>query len=115
MFSIQSGACAAGQGRVESRDWAIGPRRRPRAARLIGAIGALALLASACTGADDEDPAKVGLVQGFAGIVVSDEPRAALIGREILGSGGNAADTAVAMYFTMSVTLPSRRGPRNWG
>ena len=110
MFSIQSGACAAGQGRVESRDRAFGPRRRPRAARLIAAIGALALLASACTGADDEDPAKVGLVQGFAGIVVSDEPRAALIGREILGSGGNAADTAVAMYFTMSVTLPSRVG-----
>lgn len=54
--------------------------------------------------------AEPGTVQGFAGVVAADEPRAAVVGREILGNNGNAVDAAVAMGFAMSVTMPSRVG-----
>jgi gamma-glutamyltranspeptidase / glutathione hydrolase len=47
-------------------------------------------------------------VSGFAGVVAGDEPRAVVVGREIIGLGGSAVDAAVAMYFTMAVTMPSR-------
>ena len=48
-----------------------------------------------------------GIVRGFAGGVAAEEPRAALVGRQVLVSGGSAADAATAMYFTLSVTYPS--------
>ena len=41
------------------------------------------------------------------GAVSIDEPRAGLVGRDILLAGGNAIDAAVASYFAMSVTKPS--------
>lgn len=51
-----------------------------------------------------------GHVRGFAGMAAAEEPRAALVARDILSSGGTAADAAAAMGFALAVTLPSAAG-----
>ncbi len=78
-----------------------GWRRR----QLAAVFAALILLG--CGSDDEEGLGTVGYVEGFLGGVAADEPKAALIGREVLASGGSAADAVTAMYFAMAVTLPS--------
>ncbi len=67
---------------------------------------AAGLMLAACSTAEEADGFTP--ISGFAGVVAADEPRAAVVGREVLGLGGSAVDAAVAMYFTMAVTMPSR-------
>ncbi|HVZ01027.1 MAG TPA: gamma-glutamyltransferase [Dongiaceae bacterium] len=80
------------------------------AARL--AAGALAVLAVLSGCGSNEKPGPVGLLfaPDFRGGLVTDEPRASLVGRDIIAAGGNAIDAAVAAYFTLSVTMPSAAG-----
>jgi len=48
------------------------------------------------------------VLSGFIGGAATDDPRATLAARDVLATGGNAADAAVAAGFMMSVSLPSR-------
>jgi gamma-glutamyltranspeptidase/glutathione hydrolase len=52
----------------------------------------------------------IGYVEGFSGVIAADEPQAVLVGRDVLSAGGLAFDAAVAMGFTLAVTLPSSAG-----
>lgn len=95
-----------------------GRKRRSRLERAGARIAmALTLACTACSpssitdslfGSNTPAPGQPGYVKGFLGGVVADEPRAALIGRDVLSSGGNAADAAVAVGLALAVTLPSR-------
>ncbi|WP_179954245.1 gamma-glutamyltransferase [Denitrobaculum tricleocarpae] len=79
------------------------------AGRRILLAGSAMLLVAAC----ESNPEPGGVfapVDGFAGLIAGDEPRAVVVGRDVLGNGGTVADAAVAMYFTMAVTMPSRAG-----
>jgi len=64
-----------------------------------------------CASAEDENKVErgqLGFISGFYGGAAADEPRAALVGRDILSQGGKAADAAAAIYFALTVTMPSR-------
>lgn len=65
------------------------------------------LAVAACDAADKRAVGTVGYVKGFAGLVAADEPRAMVVGRDVLSAGGSAADAATAIYFTLAVTYPS--------
>lgn len=77
----------------------------------LGAALTAALSVSACGDpAHDLKVGTIGYVNGFAGLAVSSEPRSVLVARDVLSAGGTAADAAVAMAFTLSVTLPTSAG-----
>lgn len=112
--------------RNASRTLSTGPRRpttvwpanRSRAAAPLTLLGLLALagcgtVSNALGGlASSGGPTEgqPGFVRGFLGGAVADEPRAALVARDVLSAGGSAVDAAVAAGFAMAVTLPSRSG-----
>ncbi len=93
------------------------PARAPRpvlAALALGlvlpACGALDSVGGAVSGNTGPQAGEQGFVRGFLGGVAAEEPRAALVARNVLSAGGSAADAAVAAGLTMTVTLPSRAG-----
>ncbi len=79
-------------------------------ALLVASCGAISNAGNSLFGSSSPPMGQPGHVAGFLGGVVADEPRAALVGREVLSEGGDAADAAVAVGFTLAVTLPSRAG-----
>jgi len=79
---------------------------RPVLRQFMVIIAAVSTLAACGTG-EEEERGTIGFVEGFVGGVAADEPRAALAGRDILAAGGTATDAAVAVYFTLAVTMPS--------
>jgi gamma-glutamyltranspeptidase/glutathione hydrolase len=84
------------------------PSIRATARPLVAAVSLLNL--AACSDGNERAMGTPGFVTGFYGAVAADEPRAALIGRDVLSAGGTAGDAAVATYFAMSVTLPATAG-----
>lgn len=74
---------------------------------------AIALSVTACGGEKTEHKALKNKdmqdrVTGYVGSIAADEPQAAMVARDILIRGGNAADAAAALGFALTVTLPSR-------
>lgn len=92
-------ACRTGKPRTEPHS----DRQRLTARCVITMT--LALGVSACAGDDTFE-----VTEGFFGATAAEEPRAALVARDVLVAGGTAADAAVATYFTLAVTLPSSAG-----
>lgn len=70
----------------------------------------VALAAMAVFGASGCARETVEVQEGFFGALAVEEPRAALLARDVLASGGSAADAAVVTYFALAATLPSSAG-----
>jgi gamma-glutamyltranspeptidase/glutathione hydrolase len=84
--------------------------RRQSAVKALSCLLIAAIGLAACSDAGKPKQSELGFVAGFLGGVAADEPRAAVVGREVLSAGGNAMDAAVAVFFAMTVTRPSIAG-----
>lgn len=94
--------------------WAYLQRRCDHITRQSIAVGLLAAFLSGCGDAGPK-AGVVGHVKDYFGGLAADEPRATLVGRDVLSAGGSAADAVVAMGLTMMVTRPDAAGPGGGG
>jgi gamma-glutamyltranspeptidase/glutathione hydrolase len=69
------------------------------------ALLALLLSLAACSGPPPK-VGEIGAIEGFLGAAVVEEPRAALVARDVLSASGTAADAVTAAFFAMTVTYP---------
>lgn len=89
-----------------------------RGIRQCALLAVVALITASCGGKDSGDgwfgssrgAGQVNYMAGFRGGVAADEPRAAMVARDILQNGGSAADAVAAAALTYAVTYPNGAG-----
>lgn len=84
------------------------PKPLHRASALL--LAAVAVSGCSWFGGSSPERGQAGYVSGFLGGAAAEEPRAALVARDVLSAGGSATDAAVAGAFALTATLPSRAG-----
>lgn len=84
------------------------PKPLHRASALL--LAAVAVSGCSWFGGSSPERGQAGFVSGFLGGAAAEEPRAALVARDVLSAGGSATDAAVAGAFALTATLPSRAG-----